>query len=84
MADVRMLMEVHKPEIMLIQETKIEDTSLQSIRDLWRHPWKFIQIPSIGLSGGQIIAWNSDLVKVIDSVEGAFSISVVVAMKDNG
>ncbi|KAF5185023.1 hypothetical protein FRX31_025385 [Thalictrum thalictroides] len=74
---VRNLIKDVKPVIIILQETKISDQFDPSLSLLWRHPWRFEHIPSIGLSGGLLVAWNSDFIEVVDSLKGAFSLSLI-------
>ncbi|KAF5182500.1 hypothetical protein FRX31_027912, partial [Thalictrum thalictroides] len=65
-----MLMTREKPDIIMLQETKLEDCNDPTFSSLWRHPWYFDAIPSVGRSGGIIMAWNSDVVEVLNVKKG--------------
>ncbi|KAF5207865.1 hypothetical protein FRX31_002555 [Thalictrum thalictroides] len=81
---VRNVIVEQQPIVIMLQETKISNLEDNDLRDLWRMPWQFLQLPSIGLSGGIVLAWNSNYVEVIDKVEGAFSVTVTCMLRENG
>ncbi|KAF5184280.1 hypothetical protein FRX31_026135, partial [Thalictrum thalictroides] len=76
-------MEEQKPYVLILQETKVSDPLDPIFNLIWRHPWHVEVVPSIGLSGGIVVAWNSDFINVKDSLKGVFTLSLVCSEVDS-
>lgn len=67
---------------MRLQESKRNFVSSAMARSLWGNsPHKWIFSPSDGSSGGLILLWNPDIVKVIDILKGRFSLSSLCCLE---
>lgn len=66
-----------KGQIPFIQETKMELIDNAAVRSLcpFRDP-SFVCRPSLGRSGGILLAWNSKLWQMVDVFIGVYSVSV--------
>ncbi|KAF5196960.1 hypothetical protein FRX31_013453, partial [Thalictrum thalictroides] len=73
---VKELIRFSRANIILIQETKIQEGRIIEYASMWGESWKWHWIPSSGLSGGLITAWNEDMVQVDDVLKGAHTISI--------
>ncbi|KAF5191738.1 hypothetical protein FRX31_018672 [Thalictrum thalictroides] len=74
---VSMLLKKTKANVILIQETKIKESGGIDDAKLFPKEWKWVCVPSIGLSGGMVLAWNPCDIIMKDSFVGTFSISIV-------
>lgn len=56
-----------KPDIICLQETKIQSMSVSIIKDVWSLTSKsWVALPSWGASGGILVLWNEDNIEVLD------------------
>lgn len=76
---IRECMSYFKPDIIIIQETKNEVmgdrliwSSIRSVLSEW------CVLPTIGTSGGIMLAWNPNVIRKKDSRLGSFSISLLL------
>ena len=51
-------LQVEKPQVMLLQETKVSGQKLQSIMQTFKTQYEVMAIDSVGMSGGIAILWN--------------------------
>lgn len=75
---IRRLVRKFKPSIVGLQEIKRSMVSFATSRLFWgnqSHKWVFI--PTSGLSGGLLLLWNADTVRVHDILQGTFSVSIL-------
>ncbi|KAF5196561.1 hypothetical protein FRX31_013852 [Thalictrum thalictroides] len=59
-----------KPNLILIQQTKIYEENEDNIIGVWRYPWEVTSIPALERSRGISVAWNSKTIEVLDSLIG--------------
>ncbi|XP_071686780.1 uncharacterized protein [Rutidosis leptorrhynchoides] len=68
---------IEKPNILLLQETKLHSVDINWIRVLWgNHNCDFIQKEIVEKSGGQLIIWDTSVYDVVDSFISEFCIGV--------
>ncbi|XP_071688368.1 uncharacterized protein [Rutidosis leptorrhynchoides] len=68
---------VEKPNIVVLQETKIHNVDLRWIQNLWGSlNCNFVQKEMIGKSGGQLIIWDTMCFDVTDSFVSDFCIGI--------
>ena len=68
------------PDIVVLQETKREEVNRLLVGSLWRSRFKkWIVLPAVGSAGGILIMWDVRRVKVLDSLLGDFTASILVA-----
>ncbi|XP_071705294.1 uncharacterized protein [Rutidosis leptorrhynchoides] len=76
---------VEKPNIMLLQETKLHTVDLQWICGLWgNQDCNFLQKEMVGKSGGQLIIWDTSYFDVSDSFVSNFFVGVRGMWKSTG
>lgn len=64
------------PDVVLLQETKLQNFTLQQRREVWSNPdVDFCYIPSRGTRGGICIMWRKDKFELIDKLEGIYSLN---------
>ncbi|POO01038.1 AP endonuclease 1, binding site, partial [Trema orientale] len=67
------------PDIVVLQETKKEVVDKRLVGSIWRSCFKdWITLPSIGRAGVILIVWDVRRVKVINTLLGDFSVSILV------
>ena len=67
------------PDIVVLQETKKEEVNRSLVGSLWRSRFKeWLVLPAVGSAGGILIMWDVRRVKVLDSLLGDFSASILV------
>ncbi|XP_026452343.1 uncharacterized protein LOC113352782 [Papaver somniferum] len=70
------------PDVVLLQETKLQDFSVQLRREVWCHPdVDYCYIPSRGTKGGISILWRKDKIDLIDKLEEIHSLSCMFRSK---
>lgn len=52
-------LKVEKPQVMLVQETKVSGQKLQSIIQSFKLQYEVMEIDSAGMAGGLAILWNA-------------------------
>lgn len=63
--------------ILVLQESKIEEMSNRMVAEIWGPPIKeWLALPFGGASGGILIIWNGDMVEIIEHEIGAYSIMI--------
>lgn len=63
------------PDILVLQETKIEVMSDLIVADVWgSYSNDWLALPSWGASGGILLIWNANKVEILDHELWAFSI----------
>ena len=70
------------PDIVLLQESKLEKVDGFLIRSIWNSrfkEWDFI--PSSGSSGGLVIGWDTRIASKVDDLKGCYSLSVLLNIK---
>ncbi|XP_071708291.1 uncharacterized protein [Rutidosis leptorrhynchoides] len=76
---VRGLCYSESPDILMLQETKLNTVNLDWVRKLWGScDCDFIQKPKVGKSGGQLIIWDSKSFDATDSFVFDFCIGFEV------
>ncbi|XP_077242503.1 uncharacterized protein LOC143883018 [Tasmannia lanceolata] len=71
-----------KPDLICIQETKLEDISREIIRSCGvKADWDFSFVPSLGASGGILVAWDEVCWQSIEVWKGKGSFSISVALR---
>lgn len=71
----------YKPDITILQETKLERVDKEIVKSLChfaRVNWA--ALPSVGTAGGIVILWNEDTANHEDTWIGTFSVSLVLAV----
>ncbi|XP_077252502.1 uncharacterized protein LOC143891884 [Tasmannia lanceolata] len=82
---VKELINSSKPDLMCLQETKLELISRGVFRGLgFREEWDFDFIPSQGASGGILVAWNGSAWKLVNVWKGNFSLFVAFKKLEDG
>ena len=67
------------PDLVVLQEVKKEVVDRQLIGNLWKSRFKeWLLLPSVGRAGGILVIWDVRSVRVIDSLIGEFSVSILV------
>lgn len=69
----------------MLQESKLENVDQRWIGSIWgsrNKKWAFT--PSLGASGGQIIIWMEELYEELDTLIGAYSLSIKFKNKADG
>ena len=66
-------------DLIILQEVKRETIDRAFIASIWRSRFKeWVVFPSIGRSGGVLIAWDVRCMKIKESIVGDFSVSGLV------
>lgn len=66
-------------DIVILQETKKAGIERSLVSSIWGFRHKdWVAIPAIGSSGGVVIIWNTRCVSVLESVMGAYSVSIKI------
>lgn len=82
---VREVIGIVDPDIVMIQETKLEEVDRFLVHGVWDSRfkgWEFM--PSVGFSGGLLMAWDTRVATKVDILVGSFSLSVLLDFKDRG
>ena len=67
------------PDLVVLQEVKREVADKQLIGSLWKSRFKeWVLLPTIGSAGGILVIWDVRSVRVIESLLGDFSVSVLI------
>ncbi|KAF8380551.1 hypothetical protein HHK36_028039 [Tetracentron sinense] len=75
--DVRGLLRKLKPDLIAIQETKLEVLNDAGISELWEYRQvDWVTVNSVGASRGQLVMWDRLVFEKIEVVSGEFSISI--------
>jgi exonuclease III len=69
---------VVRADIICLQETKMQSCSRRFVLSLLGPDFdnNFVALPSVGASGGVLLAWRSKLGAIVDSRVDVFSVSV--------
>lgn len=63
------LIKKRKPDMVFVQETKLESTERFVVQKMWGGPkMEFVSSNSVGASGGLITIWNTDFFKVTNII----------------
>ena len=66
------------PEIVMLQETKLESFEDLYLREVWETRHKdYVFLPSSRASGGMVLIWDTIVAKKVDALSGSFSFSVL-------
>ncbi|XP_026459319.1 uncharacterized protein LOC113359979 [Papaver somniferum] len=75
--DLRVLIRLWKPLIICIQETHMAGLQRHQVKQIWgAKNFDWVALDSLGQSGGILMIWNNNKVVMIESLLGAFSISI--------
>ena len=58
------LLQLHRFDICILLETRLSGTSLVRFRRMISRSWDSYAIDSLGLSGGIVVLWKADTIKV--------------------
>lgn len=58
---VKLLMKNNKPDFICLMETKLSALRTKSFCDKLNRSWAWAAIPSLGLSGGILVLWKSNI-----------------------
>ena len=73
------------PDVVLLQETKLEILDDLVVRDVWESRFKGWEcLPSVGASGGVLVIWDTRFATKVDSIHGIFFVSVLLDIKGRG
>jgi hypothetical protein len=73
---IKHMLKIWKPDIICLQETKLELITKAIVRSLWRcHHVDWMFLGSNGASGGILLMWDKRLVEKIEDVVGSFLVS---------
>ena len=73
---VRSLLAAHRPSLVCLQETKISDRVADFAIEILGTTFQYDFVPSVGASGGILLAWASPAWEVSNVWKGRFSLSV--------
>jgi mannosylglycoprotein endo-beta-mannosidase len=66
-------------DIIILQETKKVEVDRRLVSSIWGSRFKdWVSIPAFGTAGGLVLIWNTRYVSVLESVVGAFSVSIKI------
>ncbi|KAK9934053.1 hypothetical protein M0R45_021214 [Rubus argutus] len=66
-------------DVVILQETKKTEIERRLIQSIWGGRYNdWVSIPAWGRSGGVVVIWNTKCVSVVESVIGAFSVSIKI------
>jgi hypothetical protein len=70
------LLKSWKPDVVCLQETKMENISVGTIQSLWGGPFTgWVVLPAFGTSGGILLMWDKRVVECLEEAVGSFFIS---------
>lgn len=73
-----------KADFFIIQETKMETMLDSMVNSMWDNGnFEYCFLPSVDRSGGLVLAWNYDSMKVLSSFYGTGFLETKVLWKDN-
>uniref|UniRef100_A0A2N9H333 Reverse transcriptase domain-containing protein n=1 Tax=Fagus sylvatica TaxID=28930 RepID=A0A2N9H333_FAGSY len=73
---IKHMLKIWAPDIICLQETKMELISKAIVRSLWRcHHVDWMFLGSNGASGGILLMWDKRLVEKIEDAVGSYSVS---------
>jgi hypothetical protein len=73
---IKHMLKLWRPDIICLQETKLELISNAIVRSLWRcHHVDWMFLGSNGASGGILLMWDKRLVEKIEDAVGIYSVS---------
>ncbi|KAF5194888.1 hypothetical protein FRX31_015527 [Thalictrum thalictroides] len=55
---IKLILRLYMPDVLWVQETKIEDKILVEKAEMWDDDWGWIFMPSMGASGGMLAIWR--------------------------
>lgn len=74
-----------KPDLVCLLETKLEVVQRAVVRCFLGSPHvRWCHLVAEGASGGILLLWDSQVLELVESCEGIYSISVVFQNVDNG
>ena len=66
-------------DLVILQEVKREVANRQLIGSLWKSRFKeWLLLPAVGRAGEILVIWDVRTVRVIDSLLGEFSVSILI------
>ena len=64
-------------DIVILQESEMEDVNRPVVFDLWgRRSMDWLALPFVGRSGGIIVIWDNQIVKLVDSKVGTYAVYI--------
>jgi exonuclease III len=73
---VKHMLKIWQPDIICLQETKLEVITRQIVRSVWRcHHVDWMFLGSNGASGGILVMWDKRLVEKVEDAVGLYSVS---------
>ncbi|GMI79093.1 hypothetical protein HRI_001578600 [Hibiscus trionum] len=79
------LIKKHRPDIMFIQETKVEALSVFEVKRLWYNTVSdYVLSPTLGSVGGLLSIWNSDFIQVSEKFVSRRYIAIIGVCKNSG
>ena len=69
------------PDIVMLQETKVESFGDLYLRDVWgTRNRDFVFLPSVGASSGMVLIWDTRVAKKVDAFSGSLSLSLFILL----
>ena len=73
------------PDVVLLQETKLEILDDMVVRDIWESRFKGWEcLPFVGALGGVLVIWDTRFAMKAYSIHEIFSMSVLLDIKGRG
>ena len=73
---VKHMLKIWQPDIICLQETKLEVITRRIVRSVWRcHHVDWMFLGSNGASGGILVMWDKRLVEKVEDAVGLYSVS---------
>ncbi len=73
---IRNPLKVWKPDLICLQETKLELVTRSYVRSLWScHHVDWLFLESVGASGGILLMWDKRVMEKVDEAIGHYSFS---------
>lgn len=73
---VRSFIELHSASVVCLQETKLTNVCDSVVIETLGNDFDYVCVPSVGASGGLLLAWQCSAWSATHSQVGAFSVSV--------
>jgi exonuclease III len=81
---IRVILNEHSIDLVSIQETKKYKYKDRMLRNLSSNITNWINLPSVGSSGGILVGINEDKIEILDKLILSFSITVIIKNKFSG